>query len=94
MRRQKLKYIIKAILILALTLSLAPLCPAVTKVKKRYCTVNMVGGELVKGYFIGANSRQLIVEVEGVRKTINLDRVANILFIVDFKNRRMNDVEP
>jgi hypothetical protein len=89
-----MKHILKVILIIALTLSLAPLSLAVTKAKKRYCTVNMVGGELVKGYFIGANSRQLIVEVEGVRKTINLDRIANILFTVDFKNRRMNDVEP
>lgn len=89
-----MKHIIKVILIVALTLSLAPFCPAVTKARKRSCTVNLIGGEMVKGYFIGANSRQLIVEVEGVRKTISLDRVANILFTVDFKNRRMNDVEP
>jgi hypothetical protein len=89
-----MKHIIKVILIIALTLSLSPFSLAVTKVKKRSCTVNMVGGEMVKGYFIGANSRHLIVEVDGVRKTINLDRVTNILFIVDFKNRRMNDVEP
>lgn len=89
-----MKYIIKVILVIALTLSLAPSGLAVTKAKKRSCTINLVGGELVKGYFIGANSRQLTVEVDGVRKVINLDRVANILFIVDFKNRRMNDVEP
>ncbi len=89
-----MKHIIKVILIIALTLSLAPSGLAIAKIRKRYCTVNLVGGELVKGYFVGANSRQLTVEVDGVRKIINLDRVANILFTVDFKNRRMNDVEP
>lgn len=89
-----MKYIIKVILIIALTLSLAPFSLAVTKVRKRYCTVNLIGGELVKGYFIQANSSRLVVEVDGERRTINLDRVTNILFTVDFKNRRMNDVEP
>ncbi|HEX8493213.1 MAG TPA: hypothetical protein VF658_10265 [Pyrinomonadaceae bacterium] len=86
--------IVKMLLIIALVLTLAPLSLAVTKTKRRYCTVNLVGGGAVKGYFIGANSSRLIVEVEGVRKAINLDHVTNILFIVDFKNQRMRDVEP
>ena len=86
--------IVKMILIIALLMTLAPLSLAVTKAKRRYCTVNLVGGGAVQGYFIGANSSRLIVEVEGVRKTIKLDHVTNILFIVDFKNQRMKDVEP
>lgn len=90
-----MNYIIKAAFIIALVFSLAVVSPVATaKAKKRYCTVNLVGGGSVAGYFIGANSRQLIVEVEGARKTINLEHVANILFIVDFKNQRMKDVEP
>jgi hypothetical protein len=86
--------LIKAILIIALILSLAPSGSGLTKAKRRFCAVNLIGGGEVKGYFIGATSSRLIVEVEGVRQTINLDHVANILFIVDFKNRRMKDVEP
>jgi hypothetical protein len=87
-------YIVRVIITIALMLSLAPLSFAVTQAKRRSCTVNLIGGGAVSGYFIGANSSRVIVEVDGVRKTIKLDHVANILFTVDFKNRRMRDVEP
>jgi hypothetical protein len=61
------------------------------RTRKRFCTVNMVGGDFVRGYFVGANSRTVTVEVDGVRQTIKLDRVTNILFIVDFKNQKMEE---
>ena len=87
-----MKYIIKAALVLVLTLAVFGVAAA--KTRKRYCTVNLIGGGLVKGYFVGANGSQLFVEVDGVRKIIKIDHVANIVFIVDFKNQRMKDVEP
>lgn len=79
---------------LAIVLVLTALTTVGAKDRKRSCTVNLVGGGSVQGYFIGANSKQVIVEVNGARQVINLDHVTNILFIVDFKNRRMKDVEP
>jgi hypothetical protein len=88
------KNIVRVIITIALIISLAPLSFAVTQARRRSCTVNLIGGGAVSGYFIGANSSRVIVEVDGVRKTINLDHVANILFIVDFRNKRMKDVEP
>ena len=79
-------------------LAVAPLVAglaAPSKAKKRTCTVYLVGGaEPVQGNFVSATSTQLIVEVEGVRRTLKLDHVANIVFVVDFKNRRMENVEP
>jgi hypothetical protein len=82
------------LLVIALVFTLADSSPLSARPRKRYCTVNLVGGGLVKGYFVAANSSRLIVEVDGARQTIMLDRVANILFIVDFKNQRMEDVKP
>jgi hypothetical protein len=86
-----MKYAIEIGMVIVLIFALTAFSSAQTRTRKRPCTVNMVGGDLVKGYFIGANSRSVTVEVEGVRKTINLDHVTNILFIVDFKNRKMEE---
>jgi tagatose-1,6-bisphosphate aldolase non-catalytic subunit AgaZ/GatZ len=81
-------------LVLLIALIAAPLTSvglAATKSKRRQCTVYLVGGEIVQGGFVSASSAQMIVEVEGVRKTIKLDHVANIVFVVDFKNRRVDN---
>jgi hypothetical protein len=87
-----MRYVIKISLLVVLILApLAFSSSARTRTRKRTCTVNLVGGDFVRGYFVGANSRSVTVEVDGVRKTINLDHVTNILFIVDFKNRKMEE---
>ncbi|HEY0078711.1 MAG TPA: hypothetical protein VGB73_08695 [Pyrinomonadaceae bacterium] len=84
-------------LVLFVALAATPLAVGITasKAKKRSCTVYLVGGgDAVHANFISATSTQLIVEVEGARRTIKLDHVANIVFVVDFKNRRVENVEP
>ncbi|HEX8707918.1 MAG TPA: hypothetical protein VF723_06610 [Pyrinomonadaceae bacterium] len=88
-----MKMVMKSTLLVVLVvLTIAP-AYSQTGAGRRLCTVNLVGGEFVRGYFVGASSRSVTVEVNGARKIIRLDRVTNILFIVDFKNRKAEERE-
>ncbi len=59
--------------------------------KGRPCTVNLVEGDPVKGYFVRADAKGVTIEAEGTRKTIKLENVTSIVFTIPMRLRMQPD---